>query len=277
MDRQSNAVCDFAPIKNGDKAMVGYRAVNIEGNFIMVKKIMMTLFLTSFLIVGGISAMESPGPQAFQKTKKMSPSEEENAKKMMLLKEHMKNMGADQPDVHGHIGEALHAVSSNPVLNATLEYTNLQTKENVSFKIGTKVKDGMIDLSDKAFGDVAKYLVITTDPRAFFADTHKNKLLILIAPWSLIHDNLSSPSCAPFQPIMKDWNEKIAPIGIFWRDGNWDNKSWYHYQIKFTMEQITQKTLYTVYANVQQSPTRPTSVRFRAILSNEPPNFKVKF
>jgi hypothetical protein len=137
----------------------------------------------------------------------------------MLLKEYMKNQGAAQPDVHGHIGKTLHAISQNMVLDGELQFTNTKTKEKVSFKIGSKIKDGRIDLSDKAFGNVANLLIITTDPSVFLATTHKDKIVILIATWSSIHDNLKT-STALFEQWIKVWDPTKAPIGIFWRNGN---------------------------------------------------------
>jgi hypothetical protein len=217
----------------------------IERVLVMVKRIMMTLLLSGFLIVGVTSAMEP-----LESPKKTTPPKDENAKKMLLLKEHMKNMDAEQADVHGHTGKILHAVTHNPVLDGILKYKNPQTNAIDSIKIGPNVKDGMIDLS--AFGGRAKFLFITTDPKVFF-DNHEKMLVILIAPRSLIFDNLSSPSCTPFQPIMKDWDEKIAPIGIFWRTGGESDKSQYDYQIKLPLDAINQKSLYDLWPKLPSS------------------------
>jgi hypothetical protein len=76
----------------------------------------------------------------------------------------------------------------------------------------------MIDLSDKIFAEAVNYMVLTADPSVFLYP-HGDKLVILIAPWSLIHDNLKS-STTLFEPIMKTWDQTKAPIGIFWRVGS---------------------------------------------------------
>jgi hypothetical protein len=181
-------------------------------------------FLTPKLIYSG-EKLEAPFEISFgismklnSQTKTMTP-EEENSQKLMIfheaLKGHadtLKKKGEEQKDVTKKVGTTLHALYANPVLDATLEYTNPKTKESVSFKIGDNVTDGIVDLPVKAFGDVANHLLITTDPNVFLAK-HEKKVALLIAPWSLINNN--SSTYGRFYKAMQAWDEKTAPIGIF--------------------------------------------------------------
>jgi hypothetical protein len=181
----------------------------------------------------------------------LSPTEDENAKKMMLfnnaLKRHediLKIEGEAQKDISKAVGSELNRISSNPVLDGTLVYEGASKP----FKIRDMVKDGIFNLSDPTFSDptygaASNHLVITTDPEKFFKVVKNSvKLVMLIAPWSSIHNNLKTSS-APFEPIMKEWDEKTAPIGIFWRMERWEKSEFYDYLISQDLASISKNNL----------------------------------
>lgn len=194
---------------------------------------------------------------------------EKQFQKYLLMKEALGNK-----DVAGVIAKNLDIVSQNPVLDATLEYTDPQTTKKSSIKIGTKIKNGLIDLSDKAFYNLDDHLDITTDPSTFFAINNKDRIVMLIVPWSVINDKLAD-TAASFQPIMSKWDKTVAPIGIFWRRGSDRDKSKYLYQVKLSMNQISASTLYDMVSSAAQNNT--DSIHFYAALQKYWPNAALKF
>ncbi|MBA3813337.1 MAG: hypothetical protein H0X26_02415 [Alphaproteobacteria bacterium] len=131
-------------------------------------------------------------------------------------------------------------------LNGTLVFRpNLASDEGkISLKISdiTTLFKGPLDLSK--CGDVAQKLVITTDPSVFLdKDKYEDKFLILVTMRSLIEKKINS-TASPFEPIMKDWNEDIAPVGIFGRWGMWTILSWQDHHTTANLDDISSKNLY---------------------------------
>ena len=91
--------------------------------------------------------------------------------------------------------------------------------------------DYTFDLSNKAlFGNTGDYVSISIGYRKEKKSINDNKVEIWIAPWFLIKQRLSS-SAKHFEPIMKKdfWNEEIAPVGIIFTRGCWDDMECYEY------------------------------------------------
>jgi len=104
-------------------------------------------------------------------------------------------------------------------------------------------------------GDVAKTLVITTDPLVFFdRENYEGHLLVLITTRSLINKKLHSIA-TPFKLLMDGWN-KDRLIGIFWRMGAWKNLSWYFSLINVEPDDISSKNLYEHWRNTRQHADR---------------------
>ena len=140
------------------------------------------------------------------------------------------------------IGQTLHELSANPVLDGDLVYTD-EGKEN-RFRIRDLINDGCIDLSNPDFGDSSNCLNITTTPDAFFRVVKNSlRLVILIAPKFLIEEKIKiAPNT--FQPIMANWIEEQAPIGIFYRMESWTNLAWFDYLTAKNLLQISKTNLY---------------------------------
>jgi hypothetical protein len=178
-----------------------------------------------------------------QEAKKLTLTEM-NVHKMLLLKEYMNNMEVPK-DVSNIITRNLYEVThTNPVLDGKLIYT-LGDGEKAGFNIKNLVKTGgCIDLSDEIFGDASKFLLITTDLEEFFSiNQNSKKLVMLIAPRFLIEEKIESTS-KHFQPIMDNWKEDEAPIGIFWRMECWANLGWYDYLTSKNVAEISKNNIY---------------------------------
>ena len=159
-------------------------------------------------------------------------------------------------EVQGVIGQTLHELSANPVLDGELKFKGAPNP----FKIRDLVKeDGSIDLSNPIFGDASKYLLITTDPEQFFNIVEKSeRLVILIAPRFLIEEKIGS-STKPFEPIMTEWDADKVPIGIFYRLESWKNLGWYDYLTSAALIKLSQNNLYRnwMIAEPRAAGTRP--------------------
>lgn len=137
----------------------------------------------------------------------------------------------------------------------TLKISELKepSSEGTSYKLLKKNPlEGTFDLS--TCGDAGKYLVISTGHRKGKKAENNNKIEIWLAPKFIIEKNLKS-SAGHLQPIMSDWNEEIAPIGIFWTWGGWDNLNGYDYLSNKTLADIGSKNLYENWACVVNAET----------------------
>jgi hypothetical protein len=183
----------------------------------------------------GFNEKAEPQKRQKQEAKKLTRMEM-NVHKMLLMKAYMNNMSVPK-ELSDIITWNLHDVTHiNPVLDGKLIYTP-NNGEKATFNIKDLVEtNGCIDLSNNIFGDTSKYFLITTDLEEFFRiDKKTGKLVMLIAPRFLIEEKIGS-SAKPFEPIMANWKEEQAPIGIFWRMENWDNLREYDY---ITSENVT--------------------------------------
>jgi hypothetical protein len=145
-----------------------------------------------------------------------------------------------------HMNPIYHSIprldESQRFLNGKLTYTDPKTNEvTQELKIPFK---GTFDLSQ--CGDIANYITITTDPSVFFAiDKANPRLNILIAPHFLIKALSEDEVFQPFvQGILGQWDNRVAPIGIFWRMSTKENLPYYDYLITATVHEITSRNLY---------------------------------
>ena len=223
-------------------------------------------------LITGLQAMEVESgnliPQG-QTARELTATEKKNAYKMWLLKEHLveSNNEGTLPeiprDIQTVIGQTLHDLCANPVLDGELKYEGVATP----FKIRNLLKeDGCIDLSKPIFGDSSKYLLITTDLEAFFnVDEKSIRLIILIALKSLIEEKIGS-SANPFEPIMANWDSGQAPIGIFYR-AEWEkNLFWYDYLTSVNLSTISKNSLYKNWRDADVLPSRGPSLRSRVLM-----------
>lgn len=184
-----------------------------------------------------------------QKVKTFTPKEKELAYKMWLMKQNFEQTANEgilpemPQDVQNKINQTFYEVSKNPVMDGDLEFRRPSDGKLFQFKMKDLLKEGNIDFSNKLFGNISNYLVITTDPEKFFkVDKKSQKVIILISPRFLIEEKLGSVT-EPFKPIMAKWKKERAPMGIFWRMERWDNLNWYDYRTNETIYSSTPKSL----------------------------------
>jgi hypothetical protein len=223
-----------------------------------MNRVLKSMAIGLSLIVGS-QAMDAPetkdvGGRSLitqgQTARDLTPTEKKNAYKMWLLKEHFEKsnkegtLPAIPKDIRTVIGRTLHELSANPVLDGDLVYTDKDEKR--FFKIMSLIKnDWCMDLSSKnIFGDSSNYLLITTAPEAFFRIVDGSiRLVILIAPKFLIEEKIET-TAKTFLPIMANWNEEQAPIGIFYRMERCNDLNWFDYLTTDDMLTISKNSLY---------------------------------
>ncbi len=100
--------------------------------------------------------------------------------------------------------------------------------------------------SDRTFdlskcGDASKYLRITTSVKEFFKvkEENSNKVVILACPYNVIKKN----HAAKFEVSMQKWEQKDAPVGLFWRWGDFEDLSWYDYLTCLSLEAMAVENL----------------------------------
>lgn len=204
-------------------------------------------------VVGG--SLLSQGQEA----QKMTPKEEmeENIYKIWLLKAWTDdNMDEFPKDVKNVIVQTFVALlRTNPVLIGKLKYKEEPILANI---IDLVKADGYLDLPNRIFGDASNYLRITTDPEQFFhVVENSQKVVILIAPKFLIEEKIGLPCCTSFEKIMDktNWNDDLAPIGIFYRAEYWKDKNWYDYITNASIVIISSRNLYENWScNMQMTP-----------------------
>lgn len=102
--------------------------------------------------------------------------------------------------------------------------------------------EGTFDLS--LFGDMGKYLSISTGYRKGKKPENASKVEIWIVPRFLVERELNT-TAAHFKPIIdKWWEQEKAPVGLFWTNGGWDDLSWYDYLTTQSMAEISNNNLY---------------------------------
>jgi hypothetical protein len=99
---------------------------------------------------------------------------------------------------------------------------------------------GEFDLSN--CGDTGKYLSINMGYRKEINPKNANKAEIWVAPRFLIEKELNA-SASHFQPIMDEWKQERAPVGIFFNFANWNNLGYFDYVITGTLEEMKNKNL----------------------------------
>lgn len=188
--------------------------------------------------------------------------QQENTYKMWQLKQFLseKTLPNIPQDIEKIIGCKLHLLTRNAVLKGELIFTENDIKS--AFKIEDLLNNGEIDLSNPIFKKANEKLRITTDPKKFLQIIKKDfKLIILIAPKFLIEENITS-SASPFQLIISQWDEKIAPVGIFYRITDWTDTSWYKYEITTPMSSLSSKNLYEITITARENyPNSSTTAR----------------
>lgn len=102
--------------------------------------------------------------------------------------------------------------------------------------------NGVLNLPDSYRG--ASQILITTSVDEFFKvnEEDKSKLIILVSPYGAIK-NLYA---ARFGETTADWDPTIAPIGMFFRFGNWKDLSWFDARLK-SLENLSGTTFQSMY------------------------------
>ena len=110
-------------------------------------------------------------------------------------------------------------------------------------------------------GDTGKYLSIATGYRQRKKTENANKFEVWIAPRFLIEKNITS-SAAHFQAIMENWSASVAPVGLFWTNGKWDELDWVDHLTTDSLEGLVcDNNLYEKWRiahSTRHSPQRPT-------------------
>jgi len=76
-------------------------------------------------------------------------------------------------------------------------------------------------------GNAGTYLDIRTGIRKGKITENSNKVEIYFTPKFLV--DMDTKSAAHLARILPTWDHAIAPFGIFWNWGNWDNLDWFEY------------------------------------------------
>lgn len=104
--------------------------------------------------------------------------------------------------------------------------------------------EGTFDLSK--CGDTGEGLSIATGYRKGRKSENAEKVEVWLAPQFLIKKKVSA-TAKHFNPIMKAWDAKTAPIGMFFTWGAWDNLGWYDYLTTESMEEVGSEDLLKKY------------------------------
>lgn len=105
---------------------------------------------------------------------------------------------------------------------------------------------GEFDLSK--CGDARIYLSINTGCRK--ENKNNSKVEIWFTPWFSVEKNLDS-TASHLKSIFADWNHSVAPIGIFWNWGNWDNLDWYEYLTTCDVDAISSDDILKLYSSAR--------------------------
>lgn len=100
--------------------------------------------------------------------------------------------------------------------------------------------EGTFDLS--GCGDTWKYLSISTGYRKSKKAENATKAEIFITPRFLVDRELQS-TALHLQPTMVDWDETVAPVGIFWTWGGFGLQS-FDYLVTESMSSLGTNNLY---------------------------------
>lgn len=116
-------------------------------------------------------------------------------------------------------------------------------KIKFSFRLLANSLEETFDLSQ--CGDSGQHLSISIGYRKCknAENANKNKVEIWLAPRFLIEKNLGT-TASHYQPIMADWNAAVAPVGVFWDWGTWDNLGWFDYLTSNSFDQVGDNDLH---------------------------------
>ena len=100
---------------------------------------------------------------------------------------------------------------------------------------------GTFDLSK--CGHMSKRIRITTNVEEFFKDggEYGDRLVVLACPFHVVEQAIQLNLDHPFSKILASWDKSKAPIGMFWRWGNWEDEPWFDYVVSRTMKEMTGK------------------------------------
>ena len=104
--------------------------------------------------------------------------------------------------------------------------------------------EGTFDLT--GCGNSNKYINISTGYRKGKKIENADKVEIWISPRFLIEKNISA-SAGHFQPIMNEWSADVAPVGVFWTWGGWDDLGWYDYLVTKSYSMLSKDNLYKIW------------------------------
>ncbi len=85
--------------------------------------------------------------------------------------------------------------------------------------------------------------LVTTSLSDFFAP-HPDQVVIGFFPHFRAERIVASTPNHPFKAIMGNWDKNIAPVGIFWRWGSWNDLTWYDYLTQSSLADISSRDLY---------------------------------
>lgn len=130
-------------------------------------------------------------------------------------------------------------------LNGVLIYRPDGKSDNgrINLRISDLVNplEGTFDLSQ--CGDTGNYLSISTGYRKVKRPENASKVEIWFAPRFLIERELGT-TAGHFKPIIDNWKQDVAPVGMFWTWGDWDDLGWYDYLTTENMENLSKIDLY---------------------------------
>jgi hypothetical protein len=133
-------------------------------------------------------------------------------------------------------------------LNGRLIYK--PNKDNDVGKIELRIGDlanpleGTFNLS--GCGEVGEHLSISTGYRKEKRTENAKKIEIWFTPRFLVEKEING-SVSHFKEIFPDQWPEIAPVGIFWTWGDWDNIDWYDYFTTQNINEIYNNDLYENY------------------------------
>ncbi|MBA3814268.1 MAG: hypothetical protein H0X26_07240 [Alphaproteobacteria bacterium] len=138
-------------------------------------------------------------------------------------------------------------------LNGILIYRpNPQSDEGIiTLKISELLNPLSCTFDLSTCGDRGQYLSISTGYRKGKKQENSNKLEIWLAPKFIIEKNLQS-SAGHLQSIMGNWNEEIAPIGIFWTFGEWSDLYGCDYLNNIKLDDICSKNIFEHWLRAKQ-------------------------
>ncbi|MBP6986177.1 MAG: hypothetical protein KBB83_06280 [Alphaproteobacteria bacterium] len=130
--------------------------------------------------------------------------------------------------------------------NGVLRYTPEDGGAVVELKFSDLANPfcGTFDLSK--CGNRSQHVRITTSVEEFFKVRGENedKMVFLTCPFHVIEQAIQSNPDHPFSKVLSNWDKSKAPIGMFWRMGNWVDTILFDYLESVSMKELSEKNLY---------------------------------